>query len=174
MLGWPEPYFHCHRLSRRNRICQRLACYAGHGLCAKVGLASCVAGAAAAGGSGTTGVSSSSNDVIWSLAISRYPVEVKSRVELALCSLWSKWMENPLRRMAIWPAKADICASTRTAVTVNVLENLISERKISILAQLAAESQPQNLARPPGLRRFLRCCRLPSSRSASVHWMHFP
>ena len=80
---------------------------------------------AATDGSGTIGVSSSSNEVIWSLAMSRYPVDVKRRVELALCSLRSKWMENPFRRLAIWPARADIWATIRSTVTVNNLENLM-------------------------------------------------
>jgi len=62
-------------------------------------------------------------------------------------------MENPLRRLAIWPAKADICASTRTAATVNVLESLIPSPS-SIFAQLAAESQPQKLVDRLGYAAF--------------------
>src|SRR5712691_2726771 len=71
-------------------------------------------------------------------------------------------MENPLRRTAIWPAKADSCASTRTAPTVNVLESFI-ERKISILTQLDAESQPQNLLHGLGHAAFLvAACHYPA------------
>src|ERR1051326_7783594 len=80
---------------------------------------------------------------------------------LPVCSLCSKRIEKPLRSTASSAPKAGSWANSSAAAIVIGLRNRILEVQESIFAQLAAESQPQNVFQGPGHAAFCIAGRYP-------------